>query len=75
MVIDPAHVSGPETTADGKAIQQDPGSTLTPTGWEPFWPDGTTDPTFSETNYWLDYFRMQLVLRSAQSGPPPYSNC
>jgi hypothetical protein len=75
MVIDPALFTGPVTTTDWKAIQQDPGSTLTPTGWEPFWPDGTTDPTFSETNYWLGYFRLQVVLRSAQSGPPPYTNC
>lgn len=76
MVIDPSLFTMPVTVPAWKAIQNDPGATLTFTSWTQYWPQaGTTDPTFSDTNMRLAYYRLQLQARSVQFGPPPYANC
>jgi len=34
-----------------------------------------TDPTFSQTAFVLNTYRLQLMARVANVGPPPYANC
>jgi hypothetical protein len=74
MVIDPSLFTTPVTRAQWKAIQNDPNATLTDSdASDYYW--GTTDPTYSQTNYYLAFYRLQLQTRSVQQGPPPYANC
>ena len=74
MVIDPALFTTPVTKATWKGVQGDPNATLTDTDASDYlW--GQTDPTYVKTNDRLAYYRLQLLNRSIQHGPPPYANC
>jgi hypothetical protein len=74
MVIDPSLFTTPVTKADWKAVQGDPNATLTDTaGSDYYW--GQTDPNYTETNFYLDKYRIELQNRVNQVGPPPYANC
>ncbi|HET7231378.1 MAG TPA: protein-glutamine glutaminase family protein, partial [Longimicrobium sp.] len=76
MVIDPSLFTAPVTKAGWKLVQGDPGATLTDTDASIFMIFGNqTDPTYTQTNAVLATYRLQLQLRSAQFGPPPYANC
>lgn len=72
MVIDPSLFTTPVSQAAWKAKQNDPGATLTETDASQFWPNGGTDPTYSQTNAYLADYRLLLLNRSIQEGPPPY---
>lgn len=74
MVIDPSLFPYPVSEEAWKAIQNDPNATLTPSGASDyFW--GTTDPTYSQTNVDLQYYRLQLQNRALSMGAPPYAYC
>jgi hypothetical protein len=73
-VIDPSLFSTPVTKATWKGVQGDPSAILTDTDASQFWPYGGTDPTYSDTNFYLAKYRLELMNRSNQVGPPPY-NC
>lgn len=75
MVIDPSLFTTPVSEATWKGVQGDPNATLTDTDATQFWHSGGPDPTYSSTNYWLAYYRLQLQNRAIQVGPPPYANC
>ncbi|SRR6266496_3481959 len=75
MVIDPSLFTTPVTEASWKAVQGDPGATLTDTGGTQFWHSGGTDPTYADTNYYLNVYRLQLQNRALSIGPPPYAGC
>ena len=34
-----------------------------------------TDPTYTDTNYYLSLYRMRLMVRAAQGLGPPYPYC
>jgi hypothetical protein len=82
-VIDPSLCTAPVTVADWQALQN-PGATLRYSTWEPFWSDwwqypesdwatqGITDPTFSQTNYYLELKCTFLQQDCVDYGPPPY---
>ncbi|MGZ8284720.1 MAG: protein-glutamine glutaminase family protein [Allosphingosinicella sp.] len=75
MVIDPSMFTTPVTVAAWKAAQGDPAATLNHTDWTDYW-FGQTDPTFTDTNYYLGVYRLALLNRSnGPDGPPPYANC
>lgn len=75
-VIDPSLFTTPVTPATWKSVQGDPNASLTYTSWVQYWPQaGTTDPAYVDTNQRLAYYRLQLLLRSTQFGPPPYAAC
>lgn len=75
-VIDPSLFSGPVSQSTWKGVQGDPGATLTPTAASVYQRPATTDPTYSQTNYYLNVYRLQLQTRSnSASGPPPYALC
>ena len=74
MVIDPSLFTSPVTEAGWKGVQGDLNATLKDTAASDyFW--GSTDPTYTDTNSKLAYYRLQLKNRSIQFGPPPYANC
>jgi hypothetical protein len=75
MVIDPSLFTTPVTVATWKSVQGDPNATLTYTDWTDYlW--GATDPNFTQTNYYLAVYRLNLQNRSnGPDGPPPYANC
>ena len=74
MVIDPSLFTLPVTKADWKGVQGDPGATLTDSTASIYYLWGSvTDPTYSQTNYYLDYYRLQLLNRAIAFGPPPYA--
>jgi len=74
MVIDPSLFPYPVSEEAWKAIQNDPNATLTPSAVSDyFW--GTTDPTYSQTNIDLQYYRLQLQNRALSVGAPPYAYC
>ncbi len=77
MVIDPSLFTTPVSMATWKGVQGDPSATLTQTPASNYWRSTMpTDPGYVDTNYWLDYYRLQLKNRSLQpAGPPPYANC
>ncbi len=76
MVIDPSLFTTPVTKATWKAVQNNPGATLTDTDASIFWLwTNGTDPTYAQTNQVLATYRLQLQLRAQLQGPPPYSNC
>lgn len=75
MVIDPSLFATPVSKATWKGVQGDPNATLTDSAASQYWPSGGTDPTYSDTNLRLAYYRLQLQNRSIQYGPPPYANC
>lgn len=75
MVIDPSLFTTPVSEATWKNVQGDPNATLTDSEASQYWPTGGTDPTYSDTNIRLAYYRLQLQNRAIQHGPPPYANC
>jgi len=76
MVIDPSLFTMPVTQATWKSVQGDPNATLTPSTADIFYLWGNvTDPTYAQTNQVLATYRLQLMNRSVQIGPPPYANC
>jgi Glutaminase len=76
MVIDPSLFTTPVSKATWKGVQGDPSASLTDTAASIYWLWGSgTDPTYSQTNYYLAYYRLQLQNRAIQQGAPPYANC
>jgi hypothetical protein len=77
MVIDPSLFATPVTQAAWKGVQGDPSATLTPSAWTLYWRNYMpTDPGYVDTNFRLDYYRLQLKNRSLlPNGPPPYAFC
>jgi hypothetical protein len=75
VVIDPSLFTAPVSEATWKSVQGDPNATLTDTDWTRFWHGGGTDPGYTSTNYYLAVYRLELLNRSNQFGPPPYANC
>src|SRR3954468_10683563 len=78
LVIDPSLFTTPVTEAQWKGVQGDPLATLTDTDasvFHLFYPPEATDPTYALTNSVLATYRLELQLRSANQGPPPYANC
>lgn len=76
MVMDPSLFSGPVMQATWKGVQGDQNATLTDSAASIYYLWGSvTDPTYSETNYYLAYYRLQLQSRAIQLGPPPYTYC
>jgi hypothetical protein len=75
-VIDPSLFNGPVSEATWKGVQGDPNASLTPTAASVYMRPSLTDPTYSQTNYYLNFYRLQLKNRSlSAAGPPPYANC
>jgi hypothetical protein len=74
-VIDPSLFNEPVSKATWKGVQGDPGATLTDTSASIFMRPAQTDPTYSQTNFVLSTYRLQLKNRSLTVGPPPYANC
>jgi hypothetical protein len=75
-VIDPSLFTAPVTVATWKNVQNDPAATLTYTAhtyyasWHP------SDPTYTETNSDLAFYRTVLQARAlGPDGPPPYAHC
>jgi hypothetical protein len=78
MVIDPSLFAAPVSKAQWKAVQGDPLATLTDTDaavFHLFYPPQATDPTYALTNSVLATYRLALLNRSINHGPPPYANC
>lgn len=76
MVIDPSLFDTPVTKPVWKSIQGDPGASLTDSAASIYYLWGNiTDPSYTETNFYLNYYRLQLQNRANQYGPPPYANC
>jgi hypothetical protein len=76
MVIDPALFTTPVTKQAWKGVQGDPNATLTDSAASIFYLfTNQTDPTYALTNQVLVTYRLQLQLRTASYGPPPYANC
>src|SRR5258706_1828049 len=75
MVIDPSLFTTPVSKATWKGVQGDPGATLTDTDATQFWHGGGDDPTYSNTNYYLNIYRLALQARAVQVGAPPYAFC
>jgi len=76
MVIDPSLFTTPVSKATWRGIQGDPNATLTDTDASIYYLWGSvTDPTYARTNHYLAFYRLQLINRSLQHGPPPYANC
>jgi glutaminase-like protein len=74
MVIDPSLFTNPVSKDTWKGVQGDPNATLSDSDASDYlW--GATDPNYVQTNYYLDFYRLQLQNRSIQQGPPPYANC
>ncbi|MCE7926650.1 MAG: hypothetical protein DYG98_26710 [Haliscomenobacteraceae bacterium CHB4] len=71
-VIDPSLCSGPVTEAAWKGLQGDASARLEYSTWEKFGPSGSTDPDFSDTNYYLEQKCGFLKQDCATFGPPPY---
>ena len=77
MVIDPSLFTGPVSKSTWKGVQGDSNATLTDSDASLYWRNYMpTDPGYADTNYRLQYYRLQLQNRSLQpSGPPPYAHC
>jgi hypothetical protein len=76
MVIDPSLFTTPVSKATWKWVQGDPNASLTDTAASIYWLWGSgTDTTYSQTNNYLAYYRLQLQNRAIGQGPPPYANC
>ena len=83
-VIDPSTCTTPVTVAAWKALQHDTNATLRYSTWEPFWSDwysypesqwsslGINDPSFSQTNTYLEMKCNFLQQDCVDYGPPPY---
>lgn len=72
-VIDPSLSDHPITPEAWKTLQGDPNATLAFTGWEQYFPDGTIDNSFSETQSDLVNYRDALNAQCAIFGSPPYT--
>jgi hypothetical protein len=76
MVIDPSLFAAPVSKATWKGVQGDPNATLTDSDASIYYLWGSvTDPSYTETNHYLTYYRLQLQTRAVQQGSPPYANC
>lgn len=75
MVVDPSLFTTPVSKVTWKSVQGDPNATLTDSVASQYWPSGGTDPTYSDTNIRLAYYRLQLQNRAIQHGSPPYTYC
>jgi hypothetical protein len=76
MVIDPSLFTTPVSKATWKSVQGDPSATLTDSNASIFYLWGSlTDPTYAQTNQVLATYRLQLLNRAIQYGPPPYAVC
>jgi hypothetical protein len=78
MVIDPSLFTTPVSKAQWKGVQGDPLATLTDTDasvFHLFYAPHATDPTYALTNGVLATYRLALLNRSINQGPPPYANC
>lgn len=75
MVIDPSLVTTPVTETGWKGVQGDPNASLNETAASVYYLGGGTDPNYAQTNIDLATYRLQLLNRSNQIGPPPYANC
>lgn len=77
MVIDPSLFTTPVSEPTWKGVQGDPNATLTPTAASVYWRNYMpTDPGYLDTNFRLDFYRLQLMNRSLlPAGPPPYAFC
>jgi hypothetical protein len=77
MVIDPSLFTTPVSKTTWKSVQGDPSATLTDTAATVYWRNAIpTDPNYVDTNFRLQYYRLQLQNRSQQAaGPPPYAFC
>lgn len=75
-VIDPSLFTQPVSKATWKGVQGDPNATLTDSAAAIYYLWGSvTDPSYTETNHYLAYYRLQLQSRAIQHGPPPYAHC
>jgi hypothetical protein len=74
-VIDPSLCDAPVTVEGWLAAMANPKVTLDYTPWTSYMQDGRPDPDFSDTERELAGYRAQLMLRSAEQGPPPYAHC
>jgi len=76
MVIDPSLFDTPVTKAVWKSVEGEPDASLTDSAASIYYLWGSiTDPNYTETNYYLNIYRLQLQNRAIQYGPPPYTNC
>jgi hypothetical protein len=75
MVIDPSLFTTPVSELTWKSVQGDVNASLTDTDASQYWPYGGTDPTYTDTNLRLAYYRLQLQNRANLYGAPPYANC
>jgi len=76
MVIDPSLFTTPVSKSTWKGVQGDPGATLTDTDGSIYWLWGSgTDPAYTQTNYYLNVYRLALQARAVWAGPPPYAIC
>jgi hypothetical protein len=76
MVIDPSLFTTPVSKATWKGVQGDPSATLTDSDASIFYLWGSvTDPTYTQTNQVLAAYRLHLLNRAIQYGPPPYAYC
>lgn len=75
MVIDPSLFASPVTKSTWKSVQGDPGATLSDTHGSIYYYPSSTDPTYSDTNYYLAHYRSVLQNRAINQGPPPYAHC
>lgn len=76
MVIDPSLFTTPVSKSTWKSVQGDPNATLTDSDASIFYLWGSvTDPTYTQTNQVLQFYRLQLQNRALQFGPPPYAQC
>jgi len=74
MVIDPSLFTTPVSKATRKSVQGDANAVLTDSDGSIFYLWGNiTDPTFVQTNQILATYRLQLLNRAIQFGPPPYA--
>ena len=60
---------------DLEGARSDPAATLTDGVADQFWHGGGTDPTYSASNQFRTRYRLALLNRSNQLGPPRYANC
>jgi hypothetical protein len=72
MVIDPSLCTQPVTLDDWKALQGDPGATLTPSTWDQYGPGGGT-ATQAQANNDMEVYRLLLNELCTDYGPSPYA--
>jgi hypothetical protein len=76
VVIDPSLFDGPVSKAVWKNIQNDPGAQLVDSTAAVYYRTSggsvTYDNDYSQTNYYLSVYRLQLQNRALNFGPPPY---